>query len=159
MLTKLLTGGALAATLLVAVPRPQGTPAPMAATYSSLADAILALKATEAGFVHALLDGHYHAAAAYVGRGDFGKAAAEMALFANEGDNAIGGVRKRLVEGGHHHHADAEAEGIYEPGYVVVTREAKAQGLALSAKMRGAGDATAAKAVWAEFEALAERLQ
>ncbi len=41
-----------------------------------------------------------------------------MALFANEGDNAIAGIRKRLVEGGHHHNAAGEEQGIFEEGYV-----------------------------------------
>ena len=136
MFTKLLAGGAFAATLLVVAPRPQSTPAPMVATYGALADAILAVKRTEANFVRSLLDGHYHAAASYSGRGDFQKAAAEMALFANEGDNAIGGVRKRLLEGGHHHNAEGESKGIYEPGYVIITREAKEKALGLSAEMR-----------------------
>ena len=53
-------------------------------------------------------------------------AAAELALFANEGDNAIGGVRKKLLEGGHHFNAAGEEAGVYEDGYVIVTREAKA---------------------------------
>ena len=154
MLKTLLAGGAVAATLVATTPRTQSTPPPMVATYSSIADAILAVKASEENFMRSLLDGHYHAAAAYVGRGELQKAAAEMALFANEGDNAIGGVRKRLLEGGHHHNAEGEAKGIYEPGYVVVTRAAKEKGLALSAKMRAA-DAAAAKGVWSEFEAVA----
>ena len=158
MFTKLLAGGALAAALFAVAPRPQSTPAPMTAAYSSLADTILAVKATEANFVRSLLDGHHHAAAAYIERGEYQKAAAEMALFANEGDNAIGGVRKRLLEGGHHHNADGEAKGVYEPGYVIVTREAKAKALALSAKMRGAGGADAAKGVWTEFESVAKGL-
>ena len=155
MLSKLLVSGALATTLISVVPRSQSTPAPMVATYDSLANAILAIKRTEADYVRSLLDGHYHAASAYAGREEFGKAAAEMALFANEGDNAIGGVRKRLLEGGHHHNADGEAKGIYEPGYVIITREAKSQALALSAEMRGVSDAAAAKSVWGKFEAIA----
>ena len=158
MITKLLAGGALAATLLVVAPRPQTTPPAMAATYDSLADAILAIKSTEANFVHSLLDGHYHAAAAYAGREDFQKAAAEMALFANEGDNTIGGVRKRLVEGGHHHNAEGEAKGIYEPGYVVVTSEAKKKILELSRAMRQTDDDAKRQAIWKQFSDIAAKL-
>lgn len=158
MFTKLLAAGALAATLMAVAPQPQTTPAPTTATYASLADAILAIKNTEANFVRSLLNGHYQAADALMQRGNFQEAAAEMALFANEGDNAIGGVRKRLLEGGHHHNADGEAKGVYEPGYVVVTRKAKATALGLSAKMRSAGDAGAARRVWGEFTAVASAL-
>ena len=42
-----------------------------------------------------------------------------------EGDNAVAGVRKRLIEGGHHHNAAGEAPGIYDQGYVIVTKAAK----------------------------------
>ena len=59
-----------------------------------------------------------------------------MALFANEGDNAIAGTRKRLVDGGHHHHADGEAKGQYESGFVIVTKGSKVHILAASAALR-----------------------
>jgi len=146
----------LAASLLA--PAPQGTPAPMAACYDSLADSILAIKQTEANFVRSLLDGHFHAAKAYMDRGDTARAAAEMALFANEGDNAIGGVRKRLLEGGHHHHADGEAKGIYEPGFVVVTRKAKQEALAASAALQQAKTDDERKQVWETFASIAHDL-
>jgi len=152
---KLFSGVVLAAWLGLAHV-PQGTPKPTVAAYESLADAILAVKQTEEDFVRSLLDGHFHAARAYHQRGESERAAAEMALFANEGDNAIGGVRKRLLEGGHHHNAAGEAQGIFEPGYVVVTREVKEKGLALSARMRQAGTDAERAAVWSEFEALAD---
>jgi hypothetical protein len=162
MFTKILVGGALAATVFAVHPRPQspqmGTPAPMVATYDSLADAILAVKATESNLVRSLLASHYDAAQAAVQSGNYQKAAAEMALFANEGDNAVGGVRKRLLEGGHHHNAEGEAKGIYEPGYVIVTREAKQKALALSAEMRSAGDAATAQSLWGDFEKVAAPL-
>jgi len=136
----------------------QETPRPMVETYSSLADAILAVKKTEENFVKAMLDGYKHGAEAYFRAGQFERAAAEMALFANEGDNAIGGIRKRLLEGGHHHHADGEAKGIYEPGYVVVTKEAKREALAASAAMRSATDDAARKQAWESFTAVADAL-
>jgi len=157
MYCKLIAAGALLTTLGLAS-APQETPSTMSATYGSLADAILAVKATEANFVRSLLDGHFHAARAYMERGEAERAAAEMALFANEGDNAIGGVRKRLLEGGHHHNADGEAKGIYEPGYVIVTRRAKEQGLALSSAMRRARDDDERDGVWEQFAELAAPL-
>lgn len=157
-MNKTILAGALLAASLGLANLPQSTPRPMAQTYGTLADAILALKHTEANFVRSMLDGHFHAAKAYAQRGEAERAAAEMALFSNEGDNAIGGVRKRLLEGGHHHHADGESDGTYEPGYVVVTRKAKEAGLALSAQMRQARSDADRSAVWARFEALAAPL-
>jgi len=136
----------------------QQTPRSMAATYSSLADSILALKSTEANFVRSLLDGHHHAARSYHERGMGEKAAAEMALFANEGDNAIGGVRKRLLEGGHHHHADDGDKGAYDPGYVVVTKAAKAAALEASAAMLRSATDDEREAAWKRFVAVADPL-
>lgn len=152
-----LTLGAVAATLFFSSP-PQETPPAMVSCYESLADTILAVKQTEEHFVRSLLDGHYHAAKAYVQRGESARAAAEMALFANEGDNAIGGVRKRLLEGGHHHNAAGEAKGIYEPGFVVVTRQAKQEALAAATAMRSAADDEQRKAAWEDFAAVAHGL-
>ena len=48
-----------------------------------------------------------------------------MGQIGTEGDNAVAGVRKRLLEGGHHANAEGEAQGIYDEGYVVVTKAAK----------------------------------
>jgi hypothetical protein len=131
----------------------KGTPKDMVATYATLADGILALRRTEENFVRALLDGHRHAAVAMHARGDHEGVAAEMAFFANEGDNAVAGVRKRLLEGGHHHNAAGEAQGIYEPGFVVVTREVKKQVLdAAAAYQKATTDGDRTKA----FEAFAK---
>ena len=155
-------GGVLAGLGLIPALRPaQQTPAPTVATYSSLADAILALQQTEHNFVLSVLAGHYHGAESYTKAGDSAKAAAEMAVFANEGDNAMAGVRKRLLEGGHHHHhhhADDSSDGEYDPGFVIVTRKAKEAIMAASAAMRSASDDAARKAAWAQFAALADPL-
>lgn len=134
----------------------QETPAAMVAAYDSLADTILSVRAAEENFVRALLDGHMHAAVALKARGDWEGVAAQMALFANEGDNAVGGVRKRLLEGGHHFHATGEKEGVYEPGYVVVTRDAKRDILAASTALRQATDDAGRMAAWNDFEETAE---
>ncbi len=48
-----------------------------------------------------------------------------VAQLGNEGDSAVAGVRKRLVEGGHHHNAKGEEQGLYDEGFVIVTKAAK----------------------------------
>lgn len=136
----------------------QETPKSMVETYDALADSILALKRVEEHFVRSMLDGHRHGAEAYMKAGDYRRAAAEIALFASEGDNAIGGVRKRLVEGGHHHHADGEAKGLYDPGFVVVTRKAKQQALAASAALLAAKTDEERNKAWQQFVAVADSL-
>jgi len=157
MNSKLDLAGALVAAL-GAFSFVQETPRTTADTYGSLADAILALKHTEAHLVRSILDGHHRAARAFHEHGDRERAAAEMALFANEGDNAIGGVRKRLLDGGHHHHAGGEAKGIYDPGFVIVTRAAKEKLLAASAAMRAAKTDDERGAAWHPFDAIASEL-
>lgn len=136
----------------------QETPKSAVDTYDALADAILAVKRVEENFVRSMLDGYRHGAEAFMKAGDFRNAAAEIALFANEGDNAIGGVRKRLLEGGHHHNADGEAKGIYDPGFVIVTREAKQQALAASAALRAAKTEEERNKAWQQFVAVADSL-
>lgn len=136
----------------------QETPRAMADTYGSLADTILAVKRTEANLIRAVLAGHHSAAQTFVRAGNSERASAEMALFANEGDNSIGGVRKRLLEGGHHHNADDDAGGAYEAGYVIVTKKAKEQLLAAAAAMRAAKAEGERTAVWTRFEAAAAPL-
>ncbi len=148
---------ALALLLLAAAGVAQETPASLSAGYDALADSILALRNAESAFVGAVLDNHFKAAKRAMKAGNYEKAAAQMALFGNEGDNTIGGIRKRLVEGGHHHNADDGEEGMYETGYVIVTREWKKAILAESAALRQASDDAARKAVWVKFSALAKK--
>jgi hypothetical protein len=136
----------------------QETPPAMVASYESIADTILAVRRLESDFVRALLDGHRQGAGIFFKRGDFAKAAAQIALFANEGDNAVGGVRKRLLEGGHHFNAEGEEKGVYEPGFVIVTRDGKQKALAASAALRKAGSDDERKAAWADFVAVADGL-
>ena len=137
---------------------PQQTPKSMAAAYGALADSILAVKHTETELIRAVLGGHYRAAKEYVQSGDSERAGAEIALFANEGDNAIGGVRKRLLEGGHHHNADGESKGTYDAGFVIVTRKSKEEAMAASNAMRQAKSDTERKAAWDRFAAIANPL-
>lgn len=136
----------------------QETPRPVVDTYGSLADTILAVNKTETHLVKSILDGHRHAAEGAMKRDENEAVAANMALFANEGDNAIGGIRKRLVEGGHHHNAEGESKGIFEPGYVVVTKEAKTKVLAASAAYSKAKTDAERKKAWDEFAAIAAQL-
>jgi hypothetical protein len=143
-----------------------GTPGEMVATYSSLADGILALKRTEDNLVKAILASalahgrvNLQRAQAAAGKGDAAAAkaavealAADVGQLATEGDNAVGAVRKRLLEGGHHHNAAGEAQGIYDEGYVVVTRAAKAKLLASSRAIAGMAAAPSADALEAEWK-------
>jgi hypothetical protein len=154
---------------------PAGTPGEMVMTYSSLADGILALKRTENNLVKSILAAtlaHGHGALARaqaaIGANDAKAAsaavetlAADVAQLGTEGDNAVGGVRKRLIEGGHHHNAAGEAQGVYEEGYVVVTRAAKAKLLESSraiAAMAAAPKADALVAEWKKVEAIVNGL-
>lgn len=116
-----------------------GTPAELVATYNSLADGILALKASEENLVKSILaTAHAHGqvqlarALKAIGANDAAGArsaiealAADVAQMATEGDNTVGAVRKRLIQGGHHHNAAGEAQGIFDEGFVVVTKAAK----------------------------------
>lgn len=142
-----LSGGLALALLAVLVPPAaarQGasspaTPTPMVATYETLADGILALKRTEENLCRSILAASYAHAQVELARAQKSIAAtdakaAQAALeslaaavghIATEGDNAVAGVRKRLVDGGHHHNAAGEAQGMYDEGYVVVTKAAK----------------------------------
>lgn len=149
----------LGAAALVALPTmAQETPSSMAAAYDSLAKIILNVRQAEEDLVRAMLDGHYHGAKSLMKQGRYDAAAAEMALFANEGDNAVAGIRKRLVEGGHHHNAAGEEQGIFEEGYVLVTREAKKTMLSASTALRQAKDDVAREAAWKQFSDVAQEI-
>jgi hypothetical protein len=167
---------ALVAPVSATAQTPAGTPAEMVATYNALADGILALKKTEDRLVRSIL-----AATLAHGQGTLARAqraiatndakaasaavealAADAAQLATEGDNAVGAVRKRLLEGGHHHNAAGEAQGIYDEGYVVVTKKAKTALLESSraiAGMAAAPKADALAAEWKKVEAVVAGLK
>jgi hypothetical protein len=141
------------------------TPAEMVATYNSLADGILALKNTETNLVLSILSAaHAHAQVqldrarkaisandAAGARGAIEALAADVAQLATEGDNAVAAVRKRLLQGGHHHNAAGEAQGIYDEGFVVVTKAAKQKLLDSSRAIAGMGRDAKAPALDAEW--------
>lgn len=136
----------------------QETAPGMVKTYDALADTILSIKRTEVGFVRALLEGYMEAARTDYENRDYEGVAANIALFANEGDNAIAGIRKRLVDGGHHHHhASDEDTADYDQGFVIVDKAHKASLLASAAQMRQAKEKTVVTA-WHNFESTAEAL-
>jgi len=113
------------------------TPRPIVDTYETLADTILAAKQTEWNLVHTILGTTYSHAEGVLGRAtaklDAGQnasaeietLAALVAQMGNEGDASVAAVRKRLLEGGHHHNAQGEEQGIYDEGFVIVTRASK----------------------------------
>jgi hypothetical protein len=141
----------------------------MVATYRTLADAILAVKHTEANLVRSILSATHAHAQVELGRaqkaikaGDAKAArsavenlATDVAQLGTEGDSSVAAVRKRLLEGGHHHNAAGEAKGIYDEGFVVVTRPAKQAFLEASraiGQMAGAPKADALEAEWAKVQ-------
>ena len=148
----------LALTLMAAPGVAQKTPPAAVAAYDALADSILGLRQAESTFVMAILDHHYMAAERAFKGENWDRSAAQMALFANEGDNAVAGIRKRLVEGGHHHNAAGEEAGTFDEGFVIITKKAKRQGLAASKALREAKDDAARKAAWADFDKMANEL-
>ena len=79
------------------------------------------------------------------------KLASLVSQLGNEGDGSVAGVRKRLLEGGHHHNAQGEQQGIYDEGFVVVTRAAKKVFLDAAGrigKLAAAPDAAALETEW-----------
>jgi hypothetical protein len=136
----------------------QESPASLVAAYDDLATSILGLRDAEESFVAAILDSHYRSAKRAMKAEAWEEAAAEMAIFANEGDNAVAGIRKRLVEGGHHHNAAGEEQGIYDEGYVLVTRKTRKRVLEISAQLRQATTKEGRQQAWDSFATVADEL-
>ena len=139
------------------------TPGALVDAYDSLADIILAAKTTEWNLVHSILGATYSHAETVVGRAmknlEAGKdasaqletIAALVAQMGNEGDASVAAVRKRLLEGGHHHNAKGEEQGTYEEGFVIITRASKKVFLAAAGrigKLSASGTADALQAEW-----------
>lgn len=155
--------------------QPPATPAEIVATYESLADGILALKHTEKDICRAILAGgrahgqvELDRARKAVAAGDAKAAqaateslAAIVGQLATEGDTAVGAVRKKLLDGGHHHNAAGEAQGLFDQGYVIVTRAAKAKLLESSrtlGQMARAPKAEGLESEWKKVEAVVAEL-
>ena len=92
----------------------QQSPPNLVSAYEGLADSILGMRQAEANLVAAILYDHYRAAERAFKTEDYEKAAAEMALFASEGDNAVAGIRKRLIEGGHFFNDASGDDAMFE---------------------------------------------
>ena len=147
-------------------PADGGTPAELVATYNTLADGLLALKRTEENLVKTILAtsrAHgevqlMHAKRAITANdAAAAKAAVEalasdVAQLGTEGDNAIAAVRKRLIEAGQHHNAAGEAQGIFDEGYVIVTKAAKQKFLESSRRIAATSGSPKADALDAEWK-------
>jgi hypothetical protein len=168
---------AVALVVLAALPATAGaqgrapaTPPEMVAAYEALADTILGANKTERKLVFSILSATYGHAQSELARARqalkandaaTAKAAVEnlataVGQIGTEGDNAVAGIRKRLLEGGHHANAEGEAQGIYDDGYVVVTKAAKQAFLAPSqalAKLARDPKADALEQEWKKVEA------
>ena len=163
-------GVALAAPAARAQSRAAATPAEMVAAYDAVADTILAANKAERKVVLSILAASYAHAQGELGRARQAlkandpagaKAAVEnlaaaVGQIGTEGDNAVAGIRKRLLEGGHHANSAGEAQGVYEEGYVVVTKAAKQAFLASSkaiAMLAAAPKADTLETEWKKVEA------
>src|SRR5262249_50734944 len=116
---------------------PPATPAEIVAAYNTLATSILSVKPPEHDPVMAMLAGTCRHAEAKVmqavaklgasqpAKDDVEAAAALVSQLGYEGDHSVAAIRKRLLDGGFHHNSAGEAQGIYEEGFVIVTKELK----------------------------------
>ncbi len=145
------------------------TPRPLVDAYDSLADSILASKKTEWNLVHSILAMTYRHAEATLASAtakiQSGKDAGQeienlaelVAQLGNEGDASVAAIRKRLLEGGHHHNAAGESAGTYEEGFVIVTRDAKKEFLAAAARIGKIAMSPDAKSLDAEWKTVAKQ--
>jgi hypothetical protein len=145
-----------------------GTPPEMVATYHTLADGLLALKRTEENLVKSILaaarahgEVQLMRAKRAVGANDAAAAkaavealASDVAQLGTEGDNSVGAVRKKLIEGGQHHNAAGEAQGIYDEGFVIVTTAAKQKLLVSSRRLAQMASAPKAAGLDEEWKAV-----
>jgi hypothetical protein len=147
------------------------TPEQLVAAYNSLADTILSAKKTETNLVESILAttyGHAQATLAQArekmkagkdAKAEVEKLATLVSYLGNEGDSAVAGVRKRLVEGGHHHHADGEQQGKYDEGFVIVTRAAKKVFIDAAGQIGKLSAAPSAAALDAEWQKVQKQYQ
>lgn len=167
----LLVASAVPASIRAAAPDTTVTPEPLVAAYGSLADTILAAKRTEWDLVHSILAttyGHAEAAVAEASskikagkdaKSEVERLATLVSQLATEGDAAVAAVRKRLVEGGHHHNAAGEQQGLYDEGFVIVTRAAKKVFVDAAGRIGRMGQAPDAAALDAEWQKVKKQYQ
>jgi biopolymer transport protein ExbD len=137
VLITLVATAAIQLPISAAAPETTNTPEQLVATYRSLADTILGAKKTEWNLVSSILATTYRHAevtlaqvrgqiqAKQDAKANLEKLATLITQLGNEGDAAVGAVRKKLLDGGHHHNAAGEQQGIFDEGFVIVTRAAK----------------------------------
>lgn len=139
--------------------------------YQKVADTILAGNQSEREIVRAILQVERDLAVAALNRAQAGgagaaadlrAAAARIGDFATEGGAAIEPIRSRLLQGGHHHHADdAGPNAVYDEGYVVLTKKLKVEALDLGKRCakaaEGAASATEIGAIRDAMSSLATR--
>jgi hypothetical protein len=150
--------------------RAPATPPEMVAAYDALADTILGANKTEKKLVFSILSATYgHAQSelakarqalkandAAAARAAVENLATAVGQIGTEGDNAVAAIRKRLVEGGHFANVEGQKQGVYDEGYVVVTKAAKLAFLGPSqaiAKLASAPKADALEQEWKKVEA------
>jgi hypothetical protein len=90
---------------------------------------------------------------------DLEKLADLVSQLGNEGDAAVAAIRKRLIEGGHHHNAKGEEEGVYDEGFVVVTKKAKKVFLDAAGSIGRMASSPDADKLKAEWEKVAKQYQ
>ncbi len=152
---------------------PAQTPPELVKAYQTLANTILGAKHTEKNLVLSILATTYgHAQGTYAqakakisagqsAREELERLAAYVSQLGNEGDAAVAGVRKRLLEGGHHHNAQGEGQGVYDEGFVVVTKAAKRVFLDAAGeigKLTRSPSASALDQLWGKVQAEYQRL-
>jgi len=145
-----------------------GTPAELVSTYNTLADVILSAKASEANVVRSILATTYRhaevgvaAAKAKLSAGQDARVIVEklatlVSQLGNEGDASVAAIRKRLLEGGHHHNAAGEQQGIFDEGFVIVTKASRKVFLDLAGrigKLAPQPDAASLDAAWKDVAA------
>ena len=143
-------------------------------TYDELATALLALNSTEKHVVMSILadahDGAVNAMEAALQAfadddrdlvsAKLEEAATWVGLIASEGNKSVALVRNRLLEGGHHHHANQDVSKKYDPGFVVVEKTEKQELLGVATALGklaatvkdGAAGAEAVRDAMAEIE-------
>jgi len=145
------------------------TPVELVRCYDSLATTILSVKETESNLVQAILASTYSHANGICRRAKEDIVAGRdvtqsmetladlVAQLGGEGDASVAAIRKRLLEGGHHHNAAGEEQGIYEEGFVIVTRAAKKEFLTAARNIAQLGGKPTAAALDAQWQTVAKQ--